>query len=294
MRCTEVFAVLGLVLLLILGSDGRVVCADSVLFEMFPYYEQDVVPVPFDQPWGYVFVSVENNIAHFEVGIFNAIMGYFQPGFEPQVEFFFFNYDKEIQKGDIIFNSSLSWVTNPVDTLAGSRGEFNYQVFVGSGLGEQILSFDIHNVSSDVTTENFLRTVQVVGNVYAEFRISMNNIAPIDGGVSGMHLVNRPILKPDADDDGIPDAEDVCPDTVIPESVPTKKLGVNRFALTDGDTIFDACALKDKGPQKTFTIEDTAGCSCEQIIAILGLGKGHTKFGCSIGAMKRWIKMVNP
>ena len=98
----------------------------------------------------------------------------------------------------------------------------------------------------------------------------------------------------DEDDDGIPDDQDECPDTVIPESVPTKSLRTNRFAIVDGDTSFDTKAPKGKGPRKTFTIEDTAGCSCEQIIEELGLGKGHVKFGCSISTMEEWVDAVNP
>lgn len=47
------------------------------------------------------------------------------------------------------------------------------------------------------------------------------------------------------------------------------------------------------GPGLNFTIEDTAGCSCEQIIAVQGLGKGHEKFGCSTGAMEDWVALVN-
>jgi hypothetical protein len=43
----------------------------------------------------------------------------------------------------------------------------------------------------------------------------------------------------------------------------------------------------------TFDIFDTAGCSCEQISEELGLGHGHTKFGCSIGIMKEWVDSVN-
>lgn len=97
----------------------------------------------------------------------------------------------------------------------------------------------------------------------------------------------------DADGDGVDDADDVCPDTVIPESVPTVRLGVNRFALVDDDGSFDTTAPGGKGPRKAFTIQDTAGCSCEQIIARLGLGQGHTKFGCSIGAMQTWIDSLN-
>jgi hypothetical protein len=100
----------------------------------------------------------------------------------------------------------------------------------------------------------------------------------------------------DSDNDGIVDPDDLCPDTVIPETAPTMRLGVNRFALTaNGDAFtFDTTAPKGNGPRKSFTIEDTAGCSCSQIIENLGLGEGHEKFGCSISAMEDWINSVNP
>jgi hypothetical protein len=101
-------------------------------------------------------------------------------------------------------------------------------------------------------------------------------------------------LTSDTDGDGIPDTDDLCPGTIIPEAVPTLRLGVNRFALTDDDDIFDTRIPAGKKPQRAFTIADTAGCSCEQIIAALGLGQGHTKFGCSISAMEEWIEIANP
>jgi len=82
---------------------------------------------------------------------------------------------------------------------------------------------------------------------------------------------------------------DVCPDTVIPEGVPTIRLGNNRHALVDGDTVFDTRG----GSGATFTIDDTAGCSCEQIIEALGLGGGHTRFGCSRSVMEVWVGLVN-
>ena len=89
---------------------------------------------------------------------------------------------------------------------------------------------------------------------------------------------------------------DVCSDTVIPEGVPTKNLGVSRWALVDGDEIFDTVPPKGGGwgPQLAYAIEDTAGCSCEQIITTLDLGKGHEKFGCSISAMEDFVELVNP
>ncbi len=98
----------------------------------------------------------------------------------------------------------------------------------------------------------------------------------------------------DPDGDGVPADLDVCPDTRIPESVPTKRLGRNRFALLDGDTVFDTLRPRGTGPGLAFTVEETAGCSCEQIIAALGLGKGHERFGCSISAMKEWVALAKP
>ena len=97
----------------------------------------------------------------------------------------------------------------------------------------------------------------------------------------------------DSDGDGVLDGDDFCDGTVIPEGVPTVRLGVNRFALVDGDGIFDTTSPNGNGPGLSFTIEDTAGCSCEQIIAALGLGNGHTRFGCSISAMQDWVSFVN-
>jgi hypothetical protein len=81
---------------------------------------------------------------------------------------------------------------------------------------------------------------------------------------------------------------------VIPESIPTEQLGVNRYALRDNDAIFDTTLSPGNKPGQMFTIADTAGCSCAQIIEALALGNGHTKFGCSSGAMKEWIEMVHP
>ena len=82
---------------------------------------------------------------------------------------------------------------------------------------------------------------------------------------------------------------DACPGTVIPEGVPTVKLGTNRWALVDEDFEFDTTASEGKGPGRSYSIADTDGCSCGQIIAALDLGKGHKKFGCSIDAMNGWV-----
>jgi hypothetical protein len=96
----------------------------------------------------------------------------------------------------------------------------------------------------------------------------------------------------DDDEDGVIDELDVCPDTVIPESVPTLRLGINRFALDDDDFVFDTNAPGRRGI--SYTTGDTAGCSCEQIIAALNLGKGQTRYGCSNSVMQMWVDLVNP
>jgi hypothetical protein len=97
----------------------------------------------------------------------------------------------------------------------------------------------------------------------------------------------------DADDDGVPDEDDVCPDTMIPESVPLLSLGSNRWALVDADFVFDTNpSTEDEGSTIAFTVDDTRGCSCEQIIEAWALGLGHAKFGCSGGAMLQWIATV--
>ena len=98
----------------------------------------------------------------------------------------------------------------------------------------------------------------------------------------------------DSDADGVLDNDDLCPGTAIPEGVPTRRLGVNRFALVDGDGVFDTTPPRGRGrgPGLSFTTADTGGCSCEQIIEVLALGKGHKKFGCSISAMETWVGLV--
>lgn len=98
-------------------------------------------------------------------------------------------------------------------------------------------------------------------------------------------------ITKDVDGDGVNDDADVCPATSIPET-PTRGLGKNRFALTDGDFEFDTVSSNGKGSGRGYSTVDTAGCSCTQIVAAEGLGDGHSKFGCSIGVMDNWVRKV--
>lgn len=94
----------------------------------------------------------------------------------------------------------------------------------------------------------------------------------------------------DADGDGICGDVDRCPGTVLPDEVPTSRLGTNRFAA-DGDGVFVTTAPNGRGPRKSYTVASTGGCSCAQIIVALQLGEGHVKYGCSISAMDDWIAL---
>ncbi|HET6629864.1 MAG TPA: hypothetical protein VFG91_08810, partial [Woeseiaceae bacterium] len=101
-------------------------------------------------------------------------------------------------------------------------------------------------------------------------------------------------ITTDVDADGVNDDGDFCPMTGIPEAVLASALGINRWALVDGDAAFDTRAPGGEGPAAAFSTADTAGCSCAQIIAAQGLGTGHSKFGCSLGVMRHWVSLVSP
>ncbi len=77
-----------------------------------------------------------------------------------------------------------------------------------------------------------------------------------------------PVVCSDSDGDSVCDDSDLCPNTFIPETPPTQGLSKNHYALIDSDLIFDA------GPgtnnNSVYTIADTQGCSCEQLLSMSG------------------------
>ncbi len=107
-------------------------------------------------------------------------------------------------------------------------------------------------------------------------------------------------IKMDSDNDTIFDDADQCAATSIPETTPAKGLKPNYYALLGGDdliakTTFDSIDSPYSREKRDFTIEDTAGCSCEQIAEKRGAGNvptGALKHGCSLGLMKKWIRHV--
>jgi len=113
------------------------------------------------------------------------------------------------------------------------------------------------------------------------------------GGFSA-YFDNIALERPDSDGDGVPDGDDLCPGTASSDpaaGVPSDHLLVNRWADLDGDGTFDTVSPQGQGPGATFSIGDTRGCNCAQIIGALGLGEGHSKFGCSLGAMRDWVEL---
>ncbi len=86
----------------------------------------------------------------------------------------------------------------------------------------------------------------------------------------------------DSDGDGVFD--DDCPGTVLPD-VPTEGLRGARFAA-QADGVFASGISSLSG---LYTLADTRGCSGTQIIAKMGLGQGHTRFGISKSALEAFI-----
>ena len=98
----------------------------------------------------------------------------------------------------------------------------------------------------------------------------------------------------DGDGDGVDDLIDVCLLTApsdLDAGVPSRSLGKNRWADVDGDGDFDTNGKNPTG--RSYTMDDTAGCDCAQIIEICGYGNGHSKFGCSNSVMDWWTGLYD-
>ena len=93
----------------------------------------------------------------------------------------------------------------------------------------------------------------------------------------------------DDDNDGVGDADDMCKETTA--DVPKKTLGTNRWIWNGSKWITKRS--KGKGPKKNFTMQQTKGCSCFDILSKRsGSFGGHYKFGCSSGILTSWIKKL--
>lgn len=115
-------------------------------------------------------------------------------------------------------------------------------------------------------------------------------VIQLGGGGDGVGMDDLCFVDPDTDDDGIPNSVDLCPETFSTDpNVPTSRHGTNRWIWEGSDWVTNA-----KGVEKYFTIEETQGCSCEQILDVLVEKTdlpfdGHYKFGCSQSVVEDWI-----
>jgi hypothetical protein len=95
------------------------------------------------------------------------------------------------------------------------------------------------------------------------------------------------------DGDGVTATRDRCPRTVLPEKVPTSTLGTGRLANIDRDLALETKPAPAGPGEAGFTLLDTHGCSCEQIIAARGLGTDQKRFGCTRGTIRGFISQPN-
>ncbi len=102
------------------------------------------------------------------------------------------------------------------------------------------------------------------------------------------------VCDDDTDGDGVPNQDDACSGTALTDpdaGVPSRGLGKNRWALMSPNGEFSTSGNNPTG--RVFTMDDTAGCSCAQIIDTCGYGAGHSKFGCSNSAMDWWTGLYD-
>lgn len=113
-----------------------------------------------------------------------------------------------------------------------------------------------------------------------------------DSGESNIREIQFFIV--DLDGDGVYD-NDYCTNTQSDEI--TEQHGVNRWILTDNNWM--TVAPKGKVPQANYSIQQTKGCSCFQILdwlheydsVLYGTMEGHRKFGCSKSVIEDFIRL---
>ena len=145
-----------------------------------------------------------------------------------------------------------------------------------------------HAITSKALDEHVRGAEHARGNADAPIVLGEDGNTPLR---SSDHDGTVLFLLTDSDADGVSDSLDACTETRIPEGVPTIRLNPNHYALVTGDGTFDTTTPPGKsGRMPSFSIADTRGCSCEQILDRIGtLEAGERNFGCSIGTMKSWV-----
>lgn len=96
----------------------------------------------------------------------------------------------------------------------------------------------------------------------------------------------------DQDNDGVPDNQDKCLNTILPENF--AKLEKNHYGDIDGDKIFETLTNKGKVIKDSqYNLTSTYGCSCKQILEFKpGKNKNEEKFGCKKETLDKFIKQI--
>ena len=173
-----------------------------------------------------------------------------------------------------------------------SDSSFTY-TFKSGGSGGSVVA--VVNVDPPVNQQFFIGVIAPSVFDYIEVRED----GAVPGENTGRHCENDYFGDIylggsfDSDGDGVADDKDLCADTVIPEaSVPESgHLNPNHYAVLTAGGIFTRGEPRGNGggADTEFSLTDTRGCSCEQIIETMGLGEGHRKYGCSRGIMLEWL-----
>jgi hypothetical protein len=198
----------------------------------------------------------------------------------------------------IFVNTGMHLTTLPLVELGTGTMDFSGWAMTWNGIPHMLLGTGAHNAGfSDGIAQFTCSGTCALGDTYVlEYSATLQ---PDSSGLGNMpymvHLEgvisNIELTPVDTDHDGVNNVADACPGTVIPESVPTVRLNPNHWALVDGDNDFDTTSPAGTGPNRSYSMSDTVGCSCDQIIAVLGLNQGHEKFGCNTGVMDGWVAL---
>ncbi|MFZ1864540.1 MAG: PQQ-binding-like beta-propeller repeat protein [Polyangiales bacterium] len=175
--------------------------------------------------------------------------------------------------------ATILWVTNTGGPIHSTPVVDNGTVYLGTPRTD-LLGSEANLYAYDAQTGAILWGTDIGGDVESSPALA-NGTLYIGSGQNGLYA-----LSLDSDDDGVSDAFDVCPGTVA-DSIDPADLKNRHYAWYGGETLVSG---GDHDP--VFTIAETGGCSAEQIIDELGLGKGHVKFGLSLSALRSWIDQL--
>jgi hypothetical protein len=132
-----------------------------------------------------------------------------------------------------------------------------------------------------------MKSKYLVVGIAAMFLLALSTVVPANAGGTC-----RPICELTGDY------------TEEDDSVPSVRLVTNRWILDWDDIeeeyIWMTKSPRGRGPRRSYDIEDTYGCNCEQILEWLhenypedyGKMRGHWKHGCSISVMDTFIELT--